>query len=84
MGFGRRWFGRGFGFGGGGRGWRHWFHATGLPGWMRAGWPEAPQMAVPSKEEQAQALKRQAEFLEGSLAEIRRRLAEIEKAPANE
>lgn len=22
---------------GGGRGWRNWFHATGLPGWMRGG-----------------------------------------------
>jgi hypothetical protein len=33
--------GRGFGMvrglAGGGRGWRHWFHATGLPGWMRFG-----------------------------------------------
>ena len=31
--------GRGFwGSGGWGRGWRHWYHATGLPGWVRAGW----------------------------------------------
>ena len=32
--------GRGFGFGGGwGRGWRHrhWFYATGLPGWAPPG-----------------------------------------------
>lgn len=30
-------FGRGQGFGrGGGRGWRNWYYATGLPGWARA------------------------------------------------
>ena len=35
---GRGWFGRGGRFSrGGGRGWRHWYHATGLPGWARGG-----------------------------------------------
>ena len=32
----------GRGFGGGGRGWRHMFYATGLPGWMRFGGYAAP------------------------------------------
>jgi hypothetical protein len=81
VGFGRR--GGGRGFGGGGRGWRHRFYATGLPGWMRAGWPAVAPVAAPSKEDQARALKQQAEFLEESLAEIKQRLAEIEKAPAS-
>ena len=40
---GRGFWGRGRGFGwfgrgrGGGRGWRNWYYATGLPGWQRAG-----------------------------------------------
>ncbi len=37
-------FGRGFwGWGGrgGGRGWRHWYYATGLPGWARLGYGPA-------------------------------------------
>ncbi|MGQ9787608.1 MAG: DUF5320 domain-containing protein, partial [Anaerolineae bacterium] len=31
----------GYGYGFGGRGWRHWFYDTGLPGWARFGgaWP---------------------------------------------
>ena len=37
--------GRGFWGGGqgrgGGRGWRHWYYATGLPGWARFGYPAA-------------------------------------------
>ncbi len=36
-GFGRGWS-RGRGWFGGGRGWRHWYFATGLPGWVRAGY----------------------------------------------
>ncbi|MBC8249869.1 MAG: DUF5320 domain-containing protein [Anaerolineales bacterium] len=45
-GFGRGFWGRGWR--GGGRGWRHMYYATGLPGWMRFGygqWP-APQMTA--------------------------------------
>jgi hypothetical protein len=49
---------------------------------MRAGWPAAAPVAAPSKEDQARALKQQAEFLEESLAEVKQRLAEFEKAPA--
>jgi len=39
------WGGGGFGRRGGGRGWRHWYYATGMPGWARAGW--APAWGVP-------------------------------------
>ncbi|MGQ9616694.1 MAG: DUF5320 domain-containing protein [Spirochaetota bacterium] len=39
---GRFWYGRGYGRApmmyGGGRGWRNWYYATGLPGWARAGY----------------------------------------------
>ena len=43
--------GRGFwgrGWRGGGRGWRHMYYATGLPGWMRFGfgWPTPPMTAA--------------------------------------
>jgi len=35
---GRAFYGRGT-WGGGGRGWRHWYYATGLPRWTRSGGP---------------------------------------------
>lgn len=46
-----------------GRGWQHWFWATGLPGWLRWGWRTPPQVAqaVPPETEK-QRLKNQAEF----------------------
>jgi hypothetical protein len=58
-----------------GRGWRHWYHATGLPGWARFG----AQATPPAAPDEAAALRRQAEVLEGSLADIRRRLEELEQ-----
>jgi len=45
-GFANPWVGGygGRGFGGGGRGWRNMYYATGLPGWARAGYaPAAPK-----------------------------------------
>lgn len=87
-GFGR---GRGFRGRGGGRGWRNMFYATGLPGWLRFGafgWPSgafpryfggaAPYAAAPEPEMEKQALKAQADFLEESLASIKKRLNELE------
>lgn len=71
MGFGR-------GFGGGGRGWRNAFWATGLPGWMRG---DAPAAYAPPTDDEAEMLKRQAEGLENSLKQVQSRLAEIEKQP---
>jgi Family of unknown function (DUF5320) len=50
MGFGRERGLSGMG-GGGGRGWRHKLHATGLPGWMRSGGYAAPyQKPDPERE----------------------------------
>jgi hypothetical protein len=84
--------GRGFGMGsgrgrgagrGGGRGWCNMFHATGLTRWQRAaaGWPMRggmPPYAAPSKEQELQALKSQAEYFESALDDIRKRLQEVE------
>ena len=80
MGFGR---GRGFGGGGfgGGRGHRHWFYATGLPGWTRFGaYPAAYQKPDPDMEKQA--LKSQADALQSELALIKKRISEIENDTA--
>ena len=90
---------RGWGRGrGGGRGWRHWYHATGLPGWARFGHlpdggiqpPAAPfgygSPAYPSQEvapqQEIDALKGQAEYFEDTLDGIRKRIAELEAAKA--
>jgi hypothetical protein len=77
---GRGFFGRGRGFWwrGGGRGWRNWFYATGLPGWVRAGYafgfPEAP-----TTEQEKQSLKQQAKYLSDSLDALNKRIEELEK-----
>jgi len=83
----------GRGGGGGGRGWRNQFYATGLTGWQRSamGYPAlggfAPGAAVPyptpvapaiSGEQQLDALKGQAEYFEDALAGIRKRIEELE------
>ena len=70
MGFGRR-------YGGGGRGRRNRFYATGLPGRMRFDEDVAPyQRSNPEMEKQA--LKNQAEALQSELDLIRKRLSEFE------
>ena len=80
----------GFGFfgrgrGGGGRGWRNWFYATGLTGWQRAqGWPWCgPGAFVPpysplSREDELAALRSQAEYFENALNNIKKRLDELQ------
>lgn len=84
--FGGSW-GRGPGFRGGGRGWRHQYYATGLPGWARAGWPHwgaPPHPATPlyafgpTVEQELEALKAQAEHYSEALEEIRKRIADLE------
>lgn len=74
------WFGRG-------RGWRHWFYATGLPGWLRGRgpgwcwwWPVSGE--GPSPEDEAAFLKRQSKYFESALSNIRKRLEELEKQTA--
>jgi hypothetical protein len=75
---GRGWRGRGPG----GRGWRHWFYATGIPGWMRSGWtgvqPPWGGYQAPSPEMETEALRSEAEALEAELETIRKRLDELE------
>jgi len=99
-GFGRGMgFGAGRGFGGGGRGRRNWFYATGMPGWSRAaqGLPAwgAPGYAAPgygvgapfqadvAPEQELEALKEQSEYLKGSLDEIAKRIKELEDSAEN-
>jgi hypothetical protein len=78
-------FGRGF-FGGGGRGWRNRFYATGLPGWARfAGHPGFQAPAVkPDPEMEKQALKAQADALEAELEMIKQRLGALESGKNEE
>jgi hypothetical protein len=64
----------GGGFGGGRRGYRNMFNATGLPGWMRFN-----GNAVTSQEDEIGLLKSQADFLKRSLDTVNKRLGEMEK-----
>lgn len=75
MGFGRGRGAWGRGFGGGGRGWRNMFYAGGQPGWMRFG----AMAAEADPETEKQALRNQADYLQGELDAIRKRLEETEK-----
>lgn len=65
------------GSGRGGRGWRHWFYATGVPGWMRSR-VYAPPYLKPETEGEKRALKYQAEALQAELDLIKKRLGELE------
>ena len=82
---GRGYFGRSRGFWGrgGGRGWRNWFYATGIPGWARANFrfsgPVTPTVAT---EQEVEGLKQQAEFLQNSLNQINERIEQLGKAKA--
>ena len=77
--------GRGFGYWGGqggGRGWRHWYYATGLPGWARAGqyppWGVPPAQPLPGPEQEAGFLRAEAQNLRATLENIEKRLQELE------
>jgi hypothetical protein len=82
-GFGGR--GRGFRGRGGGRGWRNWFYATGLPGWVRAGqatWtgvPFGPALPTIEPEQELAGLQQQAKYFRNTLEEISKRIEELEK-----
>jgi Family of unknown function (DUF5320) len=73
-GYGMRFGGR-FGGWGGGRGWRHRYYATGLPGWARPEYPEPVQAA----EQELAGLKNEAEWLKGQLEAINQRIEELGK-----
>jgi hypothetical protein len=89
-GWGRGWGGyggRGFGarrLGAGGWGYRHWFYATGLPGWARGGYGPAfgPPPAPPTAEEESAYLENQAAWLRGELDALEARLADLRGGPA--
>ena len=59
----------------GGRGYRHWYHATGLPGWVRFGY--APAYQAPSPQQEADMLRNQADLLKQQLEAIEKRMAEL-------
>ena len=77
---------------GGGRGWRHWYYATGMPGWARAGvgypawsgpaYPFVPQAGTfaPSMtaEQELDALKKEEEFSLDELGQINKRIEQLE------
>jgi hypothetical protein len=84
-------FGGGRGYGGvpgggyGGRGWRHWFCATGVPGWARGwappvGWTPAGVAPEVAPGDEKTSLKAQAEYLETALKDIRERMSQIESS----
>lgn len=60
-----------------GRGWRHWFYATGVPGWRRPG--EWPRYMPPTEEQELAFLKEEAKGLQEQLEAINRRIEELEK-----
>jgi hypothetical protein len=66
--------GRGFG-GGGGRGWRNRFYATGSAGWQRT-YPAQQEL---DPKEQGKILKEQAEYLAGELEAVRSKLNDLEQ-----
>ncbi len=71
---------------GGGYRWRHWYHATGVPGWARYGappaWavpPVAPYAGPPTPEQEVAFLRNQAEWLKEQLEAIEKRITELEQ-----
>ncbi len=81
-GFGRG-YGRGFGMGfgrGGGRGRRHWFWATGLPGWARAGWGAGGYAAASpmTDQDELDMLKAQSEQMQEELRQIHQRMEQVQ------
>lgn len=70
---GMPWYHGGFGFQGGGRGWRNLFYATGLPGWQRFGF------TPPTPQEETESLKAQASWLKDQLDAINKRLEDLEQ-----
>lgn len=66
---------------GGGRGWRHGYRATGLPGWAGAGrsWYGDPRYSPWSPQDELDYLKDYTLGLEEALNATRARMAELEK-----
>lgn len=64
-----------------GRGWRHCYYATGLPGWARAGWGGFGAVGYSrwAPEEELKYLRDYTRGLEEALDATRARMAEIER-----
>ena len=58
------------------RGFRRAFRETGLPGWMRRGYP-ASDGTNPKTVDEEEALKNQAEVLQRQLQQVQKRLANL-------
>ena len=83
---GRRSFGPWFGWGGRGRGWRHRYWATGMPGWGRMYPPpwEGYYGPVYSQEDELAVLKEEAAWLKEELNVVEERLRELESRQGDE
>jgi len=75
--------GRGPG-GGGGRGHRNWYHATGLTWWQRATRDFRGLATLLNRGDEMAALRDEAKYHEGALAEIKQRLTEVEQRSETE
>jgi hypothetical protein len=73
--------GYGHGPGGSGRGWRHWYYATGLPRWARWGsppaWAPSAGWDPPSREQEVDMLRDEAEWLKEQLDAINERMDQL-------
>jgi hypothetical protein len=72
------------GFFGRGAGYRNRYWATGIPGWQQSRWsgwypPAGSLPGVVSEEDEATFLRREAEDMERTLVDVRKRLQELEK-----
>ncbi|MEO0137216.1 MAG: DUF5320 domain-containing protein [candidate division WOR-3 bacterium] len=74
-----------------GRCWRHWYRATGLPGWLRArmnypafGKGPMPYPYEPSPKEEMEILKEQSEILKKQIEEVQNRINILEEVQAQE
>ena len=80
---GRRYFGQQPGWGGRGRGWRHWSRGYGSPRW---GWGQNQSHQTPyyetfyTRDEEMAQLKEEAAMLEEELEGIEQRLNQLEKS----
>ncbi len=71
------WFGRG-----GGRGWRNWYYATGLPGWQRAGrgyYPQTSQQERDVLEQEKNMISEEVKALEQQMKDVEKRIKELKK-----
>ncbi len=75
-------YGRGgWASGGRGGGWphRHWTYVTGAPAWgAPLAWSYRPYAPPPSRDQETEALRQQAEWLKQQLDDIGQRLADLE------